>query len=289
MRSTLALSLLLAALSLAPSARADDAKPAEAKAAPAKAAAPKTTAATELTWYGNAAFKIVTPKGHILFVDPWLQNPLNKTGKEDLAGITKGDLILITHGHFDHVGDAAAIAKATGAKLVTTFDLGNALVAHGGIPKEQFGFDTTGYFGGEISLLDGDVKVAFIPAVHAADLTGTDGVTYPGGAAGGFVISIANGPRIYHTGDTDFFSDMALVKKFGAVDVMLACIGDRFTMGPKRAALAVNAVQPKQVIPMHFATFPVLTGTVPDFAKELKAAGSKAKLHELKIGETVKL
>jgi len=104
------------------------------------------------------------------------------------------------------------------------------------------------------------------------------------------VISVRNGPRIYHTGDTDVFSDMALVSRFGQVDVMLACIGDRFTMGPRRAALATRLVNPaKLVIPMHYGTFPVLTGTPAAFAEALKQEKVKARLHEMKVGETLKL
>ena len=110
---------------------------------------------TELTWYGHAAFKLKTPSGKVLMLDPWLTNPANKNGKDDLAKLEKADLILVTHGHADHVGDSVAIAKKTGARLVTTFDLGKGMVAYGGFPKEQMGFDTQGNFGGELSLLEG--------------------------------------------------------------------------------------------------------------------------------------
>ena len=248
---------------------------------------------TDLTWYGHAAFKLTTPSGKVLLIDPWLTNPVNKNGKEDLAKLDRVDLILITHGHFDHVGNSVEIAKRTGAKLVSTFDLGKELVQYGGYPKDQVGFDTQGNFGGELNLLDGEVKIAFIPAIHSSTVVAPEGSAdkdiHDGGNPGGFLITVKNGPTLYHTGDTDVFSDMALVSHFHKVDVMLACIGDHFTMGPERAAEAVMLVKPGLVVPMHFGTFPVLNGTVNAFAGALKKQGAKAKLHEMKVGETLKL
>src|SRR5205823_6008363 len=121
---------------------------------------------TKLTWYGHAAFRIDTPSGKTLLIDPWIQNPANPTGKDDV-GKVPADLILVTHGHFDHVGDSADIAKRTKAKLVATFDLGNAIVGSMAYPKDQFGSDTGGNFGGTISVLGGEVAITFVPAVHS--------------------------------------------------------------------------------------------------------------------------
>jgi L-ascorbate metabolism protein UlaG (beta-lactamase superfamily) len=248
---------------------------------------------TEITFYGQSAFKVTTPGGKVMLIDPWITNPANQSGKADLAKLDKVDLIFVTHGHFDHVGNAVAIAKKTGAKLVAPYGLSRALVDYAGFPKKQAGYDTMGNYGGELTLLNGEVKVAFIPAVHdSADLTvpGTAGKPakqVPGGNPAGFLISIKGGPVIYHTGDTDLFSDMALIKTFHPVDIMLVCIGDHFTMGPARAAQAVRLVDPKLVVPMHYGLGPLLTGTPEEFAKDLDKLGLKARMKKLAVHQTL--
>lgn len=247
---------------------------------------------TQITWYGQSAFKVTTPAGKVLLIDPWIENPTNKSGKEDLAKLDKVDLIFVTHGHSDHIGNTVEIAKKTGAKLVAPYGLSRSMVAYAGFPKEQAGYDTTGNYGGEISLLEGEVKVAFIPAVHDSDMSvpraeGMPPAQVAAGNPAGFLISIKGGPVIYHTGDTDLFSDMALIKNFHPVDLMLVCIGDRFTMGPARAAEAVRLVGPKMVVPMHYGTFPFLTGTPDEFAKDLEKTGAGAKMKQMAVGETL--
>jgi L-ascorbate metabolism protein UlaG (beta-lactamase superfamily) len=245
-------------------------------------------AQTQITCYGQAAFKIVTPLGNVLLIDPWLTNPMNPNAKEDLAKLDRVDLILLTHGHSDHVGESVEIAKKTGAKLVASHDLALAMKSVLGFPAKQAEVTTTPLFGGEVSLLDGEIMVTLVPAVHGSGL-GKDDDSTPayGGQPSGFVVAIRGGPTFYHTGDTDVFSDMALIASYNKIDVMMVCIGDHFTMGPRRAADAVKLVKPGMVIPMHYGTFPVLTGTPEAFERELKKRELQSEIRVMEVGETI--
>lgn len=256
---------------------------------------PQRSSGTQLYWYGHSAFKLTTPSGKVLLLDPWLTNPLNKNGKNDLANLDRADLILVSHGHFDHTGDAVEIAKKTKARLVTTLDLGRAMAENGGYPKELVTFDTQGNFGGEVTFFNGEVKITFVPAVHSSVVATQEAKgdsftdVHSAGNPSGFLIQVKNGPVIYHTGDTDLFTDMGLLSRLYSVTVMLACIGDHFTMGPVRAAEAVRLVNPKLVVPIHFGTFSALPGTPEAFAKALQQQGVKSQLKLMQVGETLNL
>ena len=203
---------------------------------------------TQLTWYGHAAFKIKTATDKILLIDPWVTNPAFASGKDELTGLDRVDLILLTHGHSDHVGNAVEIGRRTGAILVSNFELNAAMISVLGYPEAQAPNETTGHLGGELSLLDGEVTVAFVPAWHGSSIEKENAPPVYAGNPTGLIIALREGPAINHTGDTDLFSDMALVKRFHKIDVMLVCIGDHFTMGPARAAEAVKLVDPRIVI-----------------------------------------
>jgi len=241
---------------------------------------------TRVTWLGHAAFKIETPAGGVMLIDPWLTNPKNDEGKARLADPGPVDYILLTHAHPDHVGNTIELAKKTGARLVAPFELGKQLGKRG-YPDDQMGMDGLMNIGGTIEILNGEVEVLMTQAVHSSGLAnnGKGRSTHAYGSNPiGYRLQISGGPSIYHAGDTDVFGDMELIRELSPVDIMLAPIGGHFTMGPERAAYAINRlIQPETVIPMHYGTFPVLEGTPEALNQHLHKG---VDLRTLEINET---
>ncbi len=246
----------------------------------------------EVLWLGHSAFRITSTTGKVIVIDPLLKrNPRAPAKYKDLKALGKVDLILLTHGHQDHLGDLPELAKMTGATVVANFELGNNLVALGLLDGSK---TIAMNKGGTVAPLGPRIKVHMVQAEHSSsgDLVGikpeATGVRHiEGGAAVGYVIEFENGFKVYHMGDTDVFGDMALIQKFFNPDLALVPIGGHFTMDPERAAYALRElIRPKQVIPIHYGTYPVINRT----PAELKAALGKApiKVLDVKPGEAVK-
>ena len=245
---------------------------------------------TKLHWYGQSAWKIETPSGGVILIDPWLTVPTNPD-KNSIAELGRVDYILITHGHSDHVGNALEIAKKTGAKLLAPYGLGLNIVSVLGYPKDQTIYP--GNVGGTIDLPKAGAKVWIVNAEHGSELVPPVYKAAPGQPAAlasgnpvGYVIMIKGGPTIYHTGDTGVMEDMKIIPMFHHIDIMLACIGGYFTMDPAEAALAVQWVKPTHVIPMHFGTFKLLAGTPAEFRTALAKRHLAKKLIVMKPGDT---
>ncbi|HEX8263924.1 MAG TPA: metal-dependent hydrolase [Pyrinomonadaceae bacterium] len=248
---------------------------------------------TKIKWFGHAAFSITTPKGKVLLIDPWLNNPLNpeaKDGKDSLTAVPKVDYILLTHGHRDHLGDAVEIAKKTGAALICNPELAGNLVKLADFPEKQAQTDAIMGIGGEINIADGEVTVAMTPAVHSSSVFNpkagaTEAERAYGGNPAGFVVIIKDGPTIYHSGDTAYFKDMETIGEQYKVDVALLNIGGHFGMEPRMAAKAAQSVGGRLAIPQHYATFPGISANADGFAAELKRL--KIPFYEMKPGETI--
>ena len=227
----------------------------------------------KITWLGHGTAQFETNSGEVLVMDPWIEgNPAYPKGHV----IQRVDAIAISHGHFDHIHDALPLAKKFTPKIVGIFETTSWLESKGA--KNTVGMNK----GGTVDL--GFVKLTMTHAVHSCGILDEGKILY-GGEAAGYVLTWQDGRRIYFSGDTNVFSDMALIQELYAPELAFLPIGDHYTMSPHEAAKAVELLQVKAVIPMHFGTFPLLTGT-PE-ALRAKIKGSATKVWDLKAGVTV--
>lgn len=216
---------------------------------------------TRITWLGHATVLVQTPKGTNLLIDPFIQN--NPKYPKGFELPEKINYILLTHGHGDHISDAVPVAKKHNSNVVAIYELAAFLASQG---AEH----TTGFNVGGTVQLD-DVAVTMVDAKHSAGAEGKSGTQYAGVAVG-FVLTISNGPVLYHAGDTTVFTDMKLIKELYHPELAMLPIGGFYTMGPREAALAAQFIEPKAILPIHFGTFPPLTGTPDELHKHLSGS-----------------
>jgi L-ascorbate metabolism protein UlaG (beta-lactamase superfamily) len=245
--------------------------------------------ATEVLWLGQSAFRITSPEGKVILVDPWLtQNPTTPAKWKNLDELGKVDVILVTHAHGDHLGDGPTIAKKQNVPLYGPAGLDQSLVTLGVLP---LALAPRMNKSGTIMPVGDKIKITMVRAEHSSELlwknpeTGKD-ETHVGGEPSGFIIQLENGFTIYHMGDTGLFSDMKLIADLYHPDLILAPIGGHYVMDPKQAAYATNNwLKPKFAIPMHYASNPFLVGTPAQYIEAL--GKTSTKVLPIKQGEAV--
>jgi L-ascorbate metabolism protein UlaG (beta-lactamase superfamily) len=245
----------------------------------------------QLLWLGQSAFRLTTPSGKVIVIDPWLRtNPATPAEYKNLEKLGHVDLILVTHGHFDHIADAPALAMLNKARVYAPGDLNQTLTVLGVLPPAQLPRmnkggpvspfpDVPGFHITEVKAEHSSVYVWKNPA------TGKD-EAHVGGEPVGFIIELENGQKIWHMGDTGLFPGMKFIAEHYRPDVVLLPIGGNFTMDPKDAAFATREwIKPKMAIAMHYGTNPLARGTLPQYLEAL--GNSPTKVIPLKPGEKV--
>jgi L-ascorbate metabolism protein UlaG (beta-lactamase superfamily) len=226
-----------------------------------------------ITWLGHATVLVQTGRGTNILIDPFIaQNPKYP---KDFVLPAKIHYVLLTHGHSDHISDAAPVAARHNSTVVAIYELA-AYIANKGVAN-TIGMN----LGGTVQL--DDVAATMVEAKHSSAAQDEQG-THDVGVAAGFVLTIADGPVLYHAGDTTVFSDMKLIRELYRPEVAMLPIGGHYTMGPREASMAVRLLEPKMVLPLHFGTFPPLTGTPDQLAALVDA---NVQVVRLAPGETI--
>ena len=235
------------------------------------------TRGVQITWLGHAAFRMRSA-GETFYFDPFLTS--NPKCPEAEKTPSQADVILLSHGHMDHIGDAAPLAQRTGANVVAMVELAGYL-GRKGVPAGNIRAMNKG---GTVEVAG--AKVTMVHALHSSSVEEGGQTVYLGEPAG-YIVKFQEGLTIYFAGDTDVFSDMRLIAEIYRPDVAILPIGDFYTMGPLQAAHACRLLGVKTVIPMHYGTFPVLTGTPAELKRFLGEAGTPCEVTEMTPGQTL--
>lgn len=230
-----------------------------------------------LTWLGHATFQVTTSSGKVVLFDPWVAgNPACPDALKKTAAL---DFMLISHGHSDHFADALSLARQFHPEIIAMHEIGVWLGSKG-IEKEKLhGMNKGG------TQTVGELEVTMVNALHSSAIQDEGRIVYAGDPAG-FVVKFPGGLTIYHAGDTAVFGDMKLIGELYAPELALLPIGDLYTMGPREAALAIRLLNVKHVVPMHYGTFPALTGC-PERLRELTQDIAGLEIHALKPGDSI--
>jgi len=228
-----------------------------------------------ITYFGHSTFMVKSVEGKSIIIDPWINNPVCP---ESLHNIDSIDIMAITHGHFDHIADAISLAKEHGPTIVSNWEICGWLGTKGVENCSQMNK-------GGSQTVEG-IKFTMVHAQHSSGIDDEDGKVVYGGEPGGFVIEFENGFKLYHAGDTNIFSDLQLIAEIYKPELVMLPIGDLFTMSPLEASYACKFLKPKYVIPIHYGTFPALTGT-PEELISLTSDISGMEIIVMKPGDTL--
>jgi L-ascorbate metabolism protein UlaG (beta-lactamase superfamily) len=210
---------------------------------------------TRITWLGHATMLIQTAKGTNILIDPFIEQ--NPKYPKDFILPSKIDGILVTHGHFDHIADVVKVAVSHASPVVAIFELATYFASKGVTKIKGMNL------GGTVQL--DEVAITMVEAKHSSSVQDEQGNHYAGVAAG-YVLTIADGPVLYHSGDTNVFQDMKLIRELYRPDVAMLSVGGNYTMGCREAALAARFLEAKTILPIHFGTFPDLRNTAEELA-----------------------